>query len=119
MRAIDIGRDELDTVRHILHEHAPRLEVRAFGSRVSWTARKTSDLDLALMTEQPLDIARMAELRDAFTESDLPFRVDIVDWASTSDNFRQLINCDYVVLIQSGSSGSSRPSAARTASPSS
>lgn len=119
MRAIDIGRHELETVRRILHEHAPSLEVRAFGSRVSGTARKTSDLDLALMTEQPFDIARMAELRDAFSESDLPFRVDLVDWAGTSDNFRQLINRDYVVLMQSGSSGSSRPSAACTASPSS
>ena len=98
MRPIDIGPADLETVRRILREHTPRLEVRAFGSRVSWTARETSDLDLALMTAEPLSIARMAKLKAAFTASDLPFRVDIVDWASTSENFRKVIERDHVVL---------------------
>ena len=98
MRPIDIGPADLETVRRILREHTPRLEVCAFGSRVSWTARETSDLDLALMTAEPLSIARMAKLKAAFTASDLPFRVDIVDWASTSENFRKVIERDHVVL---------------------
>ena len=98
MRPIDIGPADLETVRRILREHTPRLEVRAFGSRVSWTARETSDLDLALMTAEPLSIARMAQLKAAFTASDLPFRVDIVDWASTSESFRKVIERDHVVL---------------------
>ena len=98
MRSIDIGPTDLETVRRLLHEHAPMLEVRAFGSRVSWTARGASDLDLALMTTEPLDIGRMAALKAAFTESDLPFRVDIVDWASTSESFRKVIECEHVLL---------------------
>ena len=102
MRAIDIGPADLETVRRILHEHAPGLEVRAFGSRVSWTARGTSDLDLAVMTTEPLDTGRMAALKAAFTESDLPFRVDIVDWASTSESFRKVIERDHVVLEEGG-----------------
>ena len=48
-----------------------------------------SDLDLALMTDEPLSIARTAELKAAFTKSDLPSRVDLVDWASTSQSFRE------------------------------
>ena len=55
MRPIDLPPADLDTVRRILRDHAPGLEARAFGSRVSWTARETSDLDLVLMTESPLD----------------------------------------------------------------
>ena len=98
MRPIDIGLADLETVRRILREHTPRLEVRAFGSRVSWTARATSDLDLTLMTAEPLNIARMAKLKAAFTASDLPFRVDIVDWASASESFRKVIERDHVVL---------------------
>ena len=100
MRAIDVGPADLETVRRILREHAPGLEAWAFGSRVSWTARGTSDLDLALMTAEPLDIARMAALKAAFTESDLPFRVDIVEWASTSESFREVIESDHVVLTR-------------------
>ena len=72
--------------------------MRAFGSRVSWTARETSDLDLVLMTTEPLDAMCMAKLREAFTQSNLPYRVDLVDWASTSERFRKLIERDYVVV---------------------
>ena len=100
MRPIDIRPAELETVRGILREHTPGNDVRAFGSRVSRNARETSDLDLALMTDEPLSIARMAALRASFTESDLPFRVDIVDWANTSESFRKVIECEHVVLMQ-------------------
>ena len=100
MRSIDIGPTDLETVRRLLHEHAPGLEVRVFGSRLSWTARGTSDLDLALMTNEPLDIGRMTALKAAFTESNLPFRVDIVDWASTSESFRKVIEEESVVLYE-------------------
>ena len=74
------------------------MEVRAFGSRVTWHARETSDLDLALMTDKPLTVARMADLRAAFTDADLPFRVDIVDWASTSESFRMVLDAEHAVL---------------------
>ena len=100
MRPIDIGPADLETIRHSLHKHTHGLEVRAFGSRVSWTARETSDLDLALMTDEPLSIARMAALRAAFTASDLPFRVDLVDWASTSETFRKVIEAEHVLLVK-------------------
>ena len=99
MRPVDAAPPDLETVRRILREHAPELEVRAFGSRVSWTARETSDLDLALMTDEPLDAARMAVLRSAFTDSRLPFRVDVVDWAGVSDGFRKVIESEYVTLV--------------------
>ena len=100
MQPIDISPGDLETVQRILQEHVPELEVRAFGSRVSWTARETSDLDLALMTTEPLDLLCVAEMREAFDESDLPFRVDLVDWASTSENFRKVIEKEYVVLAE-------------------
>ncbi len=98
MNPIDIRPADLETVRRILREHVPDLEVHAFGSRVGWNARETSDLDLALMTDEPLSIDRTAGLRSAFTESDLPFRVDIVDWATASEEFRQRILADHVVF---------------------
>ena len=102
MRPVDAAPADLETVRRILREHAPGLEARAFGSRVSWAARETSDLDLVLMTNEPLGAARMAVLRSAFTDSRLPFRVDVVDWAGVSDSFRKVIESEYVTLIGKG-----------------
>lgn len=98
MRLIDIKPADLETVYRILREHATGLEVRAFGSRISWTAREESDLDLAVMTGKPMHFTQMAKMERAFSESDLPFRVDVVDWASTSTKFRKIIEEDYVVL---------------------
>ena len=40
MTSIDIHPADLETVQRILHEHVPALDVRAFGSRVAWRARK-------------------------------------------------------------------------------
>ncbi len=101
---LDISPDDLKTVKKILAEHALDFEVRAFGSRASWTARQYSDLDLVLMTDEPLDVSRMASLREAFIESNLPYIVDIVDWASASESFREIIEKKCIV-IQENSSG--------------
>lgn len=90
-KQIDISPKDLETVKNILKKHVPEYEVRAFGSRVKWTAGKSSDLDLVLMTDKPLPTLRMADLKEEFSESDLPFKVDVVDWAATKDNFRKII----------------------------
>ena len=97
---IDLSPHHLETVKRILAEHLPDCEVRAFGSRATWTAWEYSDLDLAVVSPEPLDRRTSANLREAFAESDLPIRVDVVDWASLTDGFRQAIEADCVVLQQ-------------------
>lgn len=72
----------------------------AFGSRVKRTAKKYSDLDLAVISEQPLPMSTMAELRQALDESDLTIKVDVVDWASTTASFRKIIE-ENKVIVQS------------------
>ena len=108
LKPIDIRPADLETVRRVLREYVPELEVWAFGSRVSWTARDASDLDIVLLTSKPLDALRLAEMREAFSLSDLPFGVDIVDWASVSDNFRRIIEQYYVVLIRQNEKNKAR-----------
>lgn len=44
-----------------------------------------------IMGDLPLDFRTLTALKDAFAESDLPFRVDVVDWAATSEAFREII----------------------------
>ena len=85
-------------VERILAEHAPGLEVRAFGSRVTGKARHYSDLDLAVVGEEPLPGTALTLLREAFEESNLPMRVDVLDWCAIPDNFRTTIQRRYVVL---------------------
>nr|WP_301273864.1 nucleotidyltransferase domain-containing protein [Acetobacter cerevisiae] len=65
----------------ILNEIVPDREVRVFGSRVTGKAKSFSDLDLAIMGDEPLPLETRARLEDAFSESELPWKVDILDQA--------------------------------------
>ena len=98
-----------ETVRAILQAHVPEFEVWAFGSRAAGTARAYSDLDLALAGEEPLDTGRRAALHEAFVESDLPWKVDLVDWASVGDRFRQAVEGRGRVMVQPANSAASGP----------
>lgn len=98
MTNIDLPAGELESVLRILAEHVPDREVWAFGSRVGGTARAASDFDLAVLGNDPIPAKVMADLREAFRESDLAFKVDVVDWATTKDYFRRIIEKDHVVL---------------------
>lgn len=80
-----------EIVKSILSRYVPQYEVRAFGSRVNGSHKKHSDLDIAVMTKKPLPVKLMANMRHAFSESDLPFKVDVVDWSTISEGFREII----------------------------
>ena len=73
----------LALVRAVLRTHAPHHRAYVFGSRVVSNAadrarlKPHSDLDLAL-EGPPLKPHQAYALREAFSESDLPMRVDAV-----------------------------------------
>ena len=74
---------DLALVRALTQQHAPHQQFYAFGSRVIDHAavrqrvKPHADLDLAIAGE-PLLLEKLFALRDAFSQSDLPMRVDIV-----------------------------------------
>ena len=102
---IDLNPHHLDTVRAILAAHVPDCEVMAFGSRAAWTARERSDLDLAVSCAERAPAGAIARLREAFEDSDLPIRVDILDWHAVADSFRETIAPDCVVIQQGERAG--------------
>ena len=71
----------------------------AFGSRVTGRARRFSDLDVALDAGRCLTLREEAALADAFDESDLPWRVDVVDLAACSPTFRSIVEAQAVPLL--------------------
>jgi predicted nucleotidyltransferase len=88
---LDLTTEQLEVTRAILRRRVPGVPVWAFGSRVTGKARKYSDLDLAVGSEQPLPLVVLAELENDFSESDLGFRVDVVDWVSASEEFKAAV----------------------------
>jgi predicted nucleotidyltransferase len=89
---IDVAPEQLALLERILDRYVPGIAVRVFGSRVTGRAKPHSDLDLALVAGAPLPWSTLAELEDALAESDLPFRVDLVEWARASETFRAAID---------------------------
>lgn len=84
--------------------HAPHSEVWAYGSRVSGGGYEASDLDLGL--RNPMNPAagspELVELKEAFIESNLPIRVDVMDWSRIPESFHREIERAHVVLQAGG-----------------
>lgn len=91
MNRLDIAPEYMAIVQAVLQKNVPQRTVWAFGSRVKGTAKPYSDLDLAVVGDTPLSWMELAGLADDFSNSDLPWKVDIVDWANTSEEFRKVI----------------------------
>lgn len=98
MPDIAISPAEWEIVRNILQRMLPEREVWAFGSRVRQNHKPYSDLDLAVLGEHALTMQQLAALSDAFSASDLPWKVDVVDWFSATETFRRIIESEKVVL---------------------
>ena len=81
----------------IVDKHLPGQPVRVFGSRVQRTAKPFSDLDLLVFGRALTSLVR-GDLEEAFDESDLPFRVDITEAASSSPAFLARIEAHSVAL---------------------
>lgn len=89
---------QIETVRRILKKHLPTRKIVAFGSRVKGDFKPHSDLDLCIMGDEGLSFQDLAYLREDFSDSDLPFRVDIVEWTTISPEFQQIILDESVVI---------------------
>ena len=110
----DIREEHWAIVRYILRQHVPQHDVWAFGSRAKRASKPYSDLDLAVIGDRPLSLETHGALVDASAESELPWRVDVADWATTAEAFRSIIERDKVVVQQGRD-----PLSARATAPSS
>lgn len=90
---------ELAQVRAILAAHLPPdVRVDVFGSRAKGAAKPFSDLDLVLEGDAPLPLSLLAALAEAFDESALPWKVDLVDRLAVTDAFGAIIDAGRVPL---------------------
>lgn len=96
--SIDVQTKYLKILRDLLNKHLPNTQVWAFGSRVKWTSRPDSDLDLVVFTTKEQS-RQVHNLKDALQESSLPFRVDVLVWDNIPDTFRENILQQYFVLV--------------------
>jgi predicted nucleotidyltransferase len=81
--------------------------VWVFGSRAQSASlsnlqsnhlKKFSDLDLAINPKTSIPRSVLIDLQEAFNESNLPIKVDIVDLMNVSSEFQKIIKQNYIVI---------------------
>jgi uncharacterized protein len=98
---IDLPADHRRLVLNFLRANLPpNATAWVFGSRATGRARRYSDLDLAIDAGRRLTLDETARLTEAFSESDLPYRVDLLDWHDIDDRWRQKIVAERVALTE-------------------
>ena len=75
MTGLQITKQDYQILNKILKEYPYRFY--AYGSRVKRTARKFSDLDLCYQENIPS--YKVVEIEEKLEESDLPFRIELVN----------------------------------------
>lgn len=77
------------------------LKIYLFGSQADQTAKISSDIDIAIESSLPLDLAKLGKIKEILEESELPSTVDIIDLKRVSSTFRKNVLNHGVLLFDS------------------
>ena len=81
MAELHLPSAQLEALRHILASRLPKgVKIQVFGSRATGIKLKPHfNLDLLIVGPEKLPLLLLGDLREALSESDLPFSVDIFE----------------------------------------
>lgn len=96
--AIDITTAQRKTILSMLERYLPDVQVWVYGSRANGRSKPTSDLDMVVFAS-PEQSRQVFELKEAFEESTLPFRVDLFVWDEIPDSFKTNIKKQHVAFV--------------------
>ena len=98
-RPIDITAEQHKTILALLAYHLPNTTAWVYGSRVKWTSSPKSDLDVVVFAA-PEQAGQVSDLKEAFEESNLTFRVDLFAWDEIPEKSRNTIEAEHVALVE-------------------
>ncbi len=85
-------KDYLPEMKTIIAKYLDLQKYRLFlfGSRVAGTNRKFSDYDIGILGPEKVPLREMALISADLDDSNIPYRVDVVDFQSVSEKFRRV-----------------------------
>jgi predicted nucleotidyltransferase len=98
---VAVSAEHLRLLLEEIERYIPNSTVWAFGSRVDGTHRTASDLDLAIHCDKGIAMNELPKLNERLVESDLPFKVQLLDFDRLPEHMQENIKRKYVVLYQS------------------
>lgn len=94
---LEIELKNLQLIAQILGQHlSAETKIFFFGSRARGHAKPFSDVDILIDAGKPLSLAHYSSLITAFDESLLPYKVDVVDAHSISEEFKKSIHKELI-----------------------
>ena len=104
-RQVAVSAEEMEYLLDTIRRYIPHATVWAFGSRIAGTHRPNSDLDLAVLCDKETALKNLPRLHETLTESDLPFKVQLLDFNRLPEHMKNNIQEKYVVLYQPEQAG--------------
>ena len=99
MNNLFIKPEHLKLLKDIFNKYCPEAEIWAYGSRVKNEAHEGSDLDLTVINWNA-ENKSISELKSLLQESSIPFLVDINDFNTLPDSFKQEILKNHIKMKQ-------------------
>lgn len=96
--SVDVTPEQYSLILDLIGRHLPDTGVWVYGSRAGRTARPRSDLDMVVFAAER-QRHQVSDLKDAFDESRLPFRVDLFVWDDLPEEFKKNIEAERIVII--------------------
>ena len=66
------------------------VSIALFGSMADKKAQRASDVDVAIVPRDGWDRRKLVLLRERLENLNTPYRVELVDFSSVSENFREI-----------------------------
>ena len=85
-------KESLEFIKKTVRKHFPKddYEVFVYGSRATGNAQKWSDVDIGIRGEKKVPVRKLALIAEELEKSKIPYKVDVVDFSKTSEEFRKL-----------------------------
>ena len=83
-------------IEELANNHC-RARVYLFGSWARGEQRPSSDIDIAIECQDIAGEAALVNLRTRLEESDIPYRVDVMDLAAASEAIKQKVKQEGIV----------------------
>jgi predicted nucleotidyltransferase len=97
---ISANPEDLKKIYALIQISIPDAKIFAYGSRVKGSNFNHSDLDLMIKSSdgKRIPLMQLGEASDLLASSNIPFRVDPHDYASTDPDFIRMIEPDFVEI---------------------
>jgi len=97
MTKLYVKDEYLNMLLSIFEDYCPKAKIWAYGSILGGDAHSGSDLDLVVKDFGDKNCS-LSELKNLFSESDMPFLIDIVVFDDLPKSFQDEILKNYLVI---------------------